>query len=217
MAAIRKNTTVMISDESRTDVGSWYIVTGKTISAKGIKKMELQAVGGSRTTFAVLEQVTQAHLLTPEQITRLTDLAATKKAAEEEQSRLFRESLTRRAAEKMAKQQREDAAWDKTVPLVTRTEDYGSGASLTVGTGDSEELGRGLDVSVYIKKGDEYNEVPLGQIKAEVNWSALGSVSPAVARAYARCLLAAADAADSAARILDEQAAKAQQEVTVSE
>ncbi len=57
-----------------------------------------------------------------------------------------------------------------------------------------------LDNFKYASRVDAFATTPLFDdsepVKAEVNWAALGSVSPAQARAYANAILKAADVAE---------------------
>ena len=204
MAAWRKGTIVRITDESWTLLGETFVVTGKTRSSKGIKESELRSLDNeNRTAFAKVEQATPMAEISPAENARLTERQREIKAAAEKRAREFEARMAAEAQDKVIKRAQDDEKWSQSVPELYRS--WGGYA------GDKdysfEVVNRGPFYESRSEPGKLYQEedkvtanirpgrwgLPATCIERTINWSAMGSVSVARARAYARNILAACE------------------------
>jgi hypothetical protein len=154
------------------------------------------------------EHYTAESQLTTQQVNAMDAAVEASKRRAEAQMKEFERRDVERRQQNLATLEADDLIWTLAQPTENTARRFADDRGVTtevklVGPeyegSDGTMHTRELEVSVYIRK-DAF-DLPKGYIKREVNWSAIGSSSPAVARAYARAILAAADLAEQLASL----------------
>lgn len=212
MATFRKDSSLRVVNPDSVMYGYRYISVGKQKSVKGERFEVVRRLGSNyESQFKATDLAAEAHL-GADKIVELDKVMADK----EERDRLMRIEFERKDIETKAanlKARRdEDDIWilsaAENLKITSRSDHYHSDGKVTIiGPSyerDGETYTRDLSVDASARK--DHFSYPKEYILREVNWSAIGSVSPAIARCYAKAILAAADLAESL-EVKDEEAA----------
>jgi hypothetical protein len=204
--AITKGSTVRIAEPSHSAFGEW--VTVLRISRKtapAVAKVARLHGGELDINLSFLAHV--ASLIKPA-LDAMDAAVAERKAAFAAREEEWKQGRRQRFLEEAATQTQQDKGWDAAQPVFEKNthvsvSDLGGRVTIkgipyktTDRKGNEVERQDDYYVDVALRKNGVAAMVGLNVMTREVNWSAIGSVSPALARAYARALLFAADRAE---------------------
>ncbi len=199
---------VRITDPTRAhDYGATYEVA-RVGTRKGVRTLFLNKPGAKQTdrndADATSGQVMRVSDLFPDLETKLDAAVAEREAKQAEWKREYEQRSRRADEEQAAAELAEGRALATATPVREREWISQSEISAELAIYGPEKPTKRDPSKTYrdrlyvsISTRERGWGTPRGPVQHQVNWSASGSVSPTVARAYARLILAAADAAEA--------------------